>query len=174
MKDMINLGLRLMVVALLAGLLLAVTNYVTQGPIAMQQEATENDARVAVMPQGGDFEEVEGSFDGIEEVNRNEAGYVFDIIGHGYGSDGVKVTVGVLNSGEISGIRIDASSETPGLGTKAADESYYGQYTGKTAGDVDGISAISGATVTSNAVKGAVKLALDTFEASFREGGAAR
>ena len=174
MKDMINLGLRLMVVALLAGLLLAVTNYVTVEPIKMQIEATANEARVAVMPRGGDFEAVDGSFEGIESVFRNGEGYVFDIIGNGYGSDGVKVTVGVLNSGDISGIRINASSETPGLGTKTTDESYYGQYAGKTLSNVDDISAISGATVTSNAVKGAVKLALGTFEASFREGGAAQ
>ena len=174
MKDMINLGLRLMIVSLLSGLLLGVTNMVTTGPIAEQNAAKANAARLAVMPTGGDFQTIDAPFDGIDGAYVNNDGYVFEITGSGYGSGGIGVTVGIYNDGSISGVQLDVSGETPGLGTKAGNESYFGQYTGKDGSTMDGISAISGATVTSTAVKNSVRLALDAFAEIAGEGGAAK
>lgn len=64
-------------------------------------------------------------------------------------------------------------SETPGLGAKAALEPFYGQYTDKkteelkveknTATADNSIVAISGATITSNAVTKGVNIAIDTY-----------
>ncbi|MGI5898769.1 MAG: FMN-binding protein [Christensenellales bacterium] len=174
MKDILNLGIRLMVVGLVSAFLLSLTYNATLEPIAQQKELRANAARIAVMPDGGEFQEVLESFDGISAVHKNSAGYVFEILAKGYSTSGVGVTVGILNDGTVSGTRVDASSETPGLGTKAADEDFYSLFDGKGSGDVDEISAISGATVTSSAVKNAVKLALDTFDANYKEGGDSR
>jgi electron transport complex protein RnfG len=167
MKDVLNLGIRLMVVGLVSAFLLSLTYNATVEPIAHQKEMRANAARIAVMPDGGDFQEVPGSIEGITAIHKNAEGYVFEIRAKGYSTSGVGVTVGILNDGTVSGTRVDASSETPGLGTKAADESYYSLFDGRNSGDVEDISAISGATVTSNAVKNAVKLALETFEENF-------
>ena len=76
----------------------------------------------------------------------------------------VGLTVGV-SDGAITGVRIGSHSETPGLGAKAADEAFYGQFAGKSGeltvtktGAVTDqeINAITAATITSKAVTGAV------------------
>ena len=46
---------------------------------------------------------------------------------------------------------LDVSSETKTLGGQTANESYYGQYEGQDS-TLSGVSAISGATITSTAV----------------------
>ena len=72
--------------------------------------------------------------------------------------------------GSFTGVRIGTHSETPGLGARAAEEKFYGQFTGKSgtlsviktgeAGDSE-INAITAATITSTAVTNAVNEALD-------------
>jgi len=174
MKNILNLGLRLMIIALVAGFLLAGTNLITAQPIAAQAEVKANAARKAVMPEADSFELALENQDGINSVYACSAGYVYDMTAYGYGSSGVKVTVGVKTDGTVSGIRVDASGETAGLGAKAGLESYYGQYTGKNLDGLGDVNAITGATITSNAVKGAVELALEHFSAHYGQGGAPR
>ena len=100
-----------------------------------------------------------------------------NVIGHimsssskdGYGGE-IKVSVGVTLDGETTGMEILELSETPGLGMKATEPAFSDQFkgknvdlfkvtkTGKTADDE--IDAISGATITSNAVTNAVNAAV--------------
>ena len=156
MKDVINLGLRLMVIALIAGLLLGATNVLTQDRIEEQNLRRANEARMAVMPGNETFEivfEDEQAQTGIISIYACPDGYVYTVCKQGYGSDGVTATVGIKNDGTISGVRFDASSETPGLGAKASNAAYYDQYTGITADTLESVNAISGATITSNEAK---------------------
>lgn len=82
----------------------------------------------------------------------------------GYGG-AITVSVGVMADGTVNGIAFLTLAETAGLGMNA-DTDWKNQYAGK---NVDGftvtkngasadneINAISGATITSNAVTGAV------------------
>ena len=101
------------------------------------------------------------------------AGYVVKVSGKGYGG-AVTVALGITSEGEVLGIQIlDASDETPGLGQNSTKEDWNGQYIGATgdstlsvvkdgSGSTDSgtINAISGATITSNAVTRAVNVAL--------------
>lgn len=103
----------------------------------------------------------------------SQAGYVIKASGKGYGG-AVTIALGITNEGEVLGIQIlDASNETPGLGQNSTKEDWNGQYVGMTAdktlsvvkdgsGSKDNgtINAISGATITSNAVTRAVNVAL--------------
>lgn len=171
MKDVMNLGLRLMVIALIAGLLLGATNVLTQDRIAEQNLRRANEARMAVMPGNETFETVfedAQAQTGIIGVYACPDGYVYTVCAQGYGSSGVTATVGIQNDGMISGVRFDASSETPGLGAKAGSAAYYDQYAGVTADTVESVSAISGATITSNAAKSAVAQALAHFQEHYR------
>ena len=69
----------------------------------------------------------------------------------GFKSD-VAVTITLDAEGKIATIKVDSSNETPNFGTKCAeDEDYLAQFIGKTL-PVEGVDALSGATVTSNAV----------------------
>ena len=114
-------------------------------------------------------------------VDGQDAGYVMTCSGKGYGG-AVKVALGIDGEGAIKGIQImDCTNETPGLGQNSSKEDWNSQYIGMTtAQDVsvvkDGsgskdngtINAISGATITSNAVTRAVDGSL-LFIASLSE-----
>lgn len=91
----------------------------------------------------------------------------------GFGGD-IQFTVGVTAAGTISGVSVLSISETAGLGMKAKEESFLEQYkqeekivqftvTKKGEEGADKIDAISGATITTNAmtkgVNGAMKAA---------------
>lgn len=170
MKDMLNLGLRLMAIALIAGLLLGATNLLTAERIALQKERRANEARMAVMPGNDTFEIVlqEDVDFGIRAVYSCRDGYVYTVCERGYGSSGVTATIGIDQTGVITAVRFDASSETPGLGAKAANEAYYGQYSGTNQAALASVQAISGATMTSDAAKKAVAEALAHFDQYYR------
>ena len=76
----------------------------------------------------------------------------------GFGGD---VTVTLSMDGDtIAAISIDASSETPGFGQRTMEEAdYQAQFIGKTL-PVEGVDALSGATITSTAVVEAVNSAV--------------
>ena len=81
----------------------------------------------------------------------------------GYGGE-FDVTVGILPDGTIEGVQISGANfnETEGLGARVLEKAFRDQFIGKSApvSYGDGIDAISGATITSNAVLKAVNQAL--------------
>lgn len=91
----------------------------------------------------------------------------------GYAGD-ITFTIGVTNEGMMNGISILTISETAGLGMNATKESFSGQfadvlaqgfYVTKTGSTDDcEIDAISGATITSNAVTNGVNAGLLYWE----------
>ncbi len=76
----------------------------------------------------------------------------------------VNVTVTFDANGVITALSVDASGETQGIGSQAAESSYTGKFIGATNGD--GVDTISGATVTSTAVKSAVNSAAAQFKSN--------
>ena len=178
MRDIVKVALRLLVIMVVAGLCLGATYAVTKDPIAEQQRVQAENARRAVLPDAVSFEEVQlNASDAITACYRgidasgSPCGYAFSVDAKGFGGT-VGLTVGV-SDGAITGVRIGSHSETPGLGAKAADEAFYGQFTGKSGeltvtktgavSDQD-INAITAATITSKAVTGAVNEVLAAAE----------
>ena len=93
----------------------------------------------------------------------------------GYGGD-IQVTIGITTDGTINGVSILSLSETAGLGMKATEPAFYEQYQGKQTenfyvskdgGSGEPIEALSGATITSRAVTGAVNAALAYYLNAF-------
>ena len=90
----------------------------------------------------------------------------------GYGGD-IQFTLGITNEGTTNGISILAISETPGLGMEA-ESVLKPQFEGKKAAQFnytktgavseDQIDAISGATITTNAVTNGVNAGLYYFQ----------
>ena len=75
------------------------------------------------------------------------------------GYDGNEITVNVTDeNGVITSLTVDASTQTPGLGQKCAEEAFTSQFIGKSAPLTlgDGIDAVASATITSQAVVDAV------------------
>ena len=87
----------------------------------------------------------------------------------GFGGD-VKISVGITKDKKLNGIAFLTLAETPGLGMKAKGEKFSSQFKEKDASYLnvvktgatkpDEIDAISGATITSRAVTGAVNAAI--------------
>lgn len=115
----------------------------------------------------------------IEEVMRAEdqsgetLGYAFTVVtSEGYGGD-IRFSMGVQNDGTLNGISILSSGETAGLGMNADTPAFKDQFVGKQveklqytkngATQDDEINAISGATVTTNAMTNGVNAGLCAF-----------
>lgn len=115
----------------------------------------------------------------IEEVMRAEdqsgetLGYAFTVVtSEGYGGD-IQFSMGVQNDGTLNGISILSIGETAGLGMNADTPAFKDQFVGKQveklqytkngATQDDEINAISGATVTTNAMTNGVNAALCAF-----------
>ena len=120
------------------------------------------------------------SSDAIEEValgkdkSGETIGYVINVVSHeGYGGD-IEISVGIQADGTGKGIEMLSISETAGLGMKSTEPAFKDQFKDKKVetfsytktgeeGD-DKIDAISGATITTNAVTNAVDSALVYFQ----------
>ena len=115
----------------------------------------------------------------IEEVMRAEdqsgetLGYAFTVVtSEGYGGD-IQFSMGVQNDGTLNGISILSIGETAGLGMNADTPAFKDQFVGKQveklqytkngATQDDEINAISGATVTTNAMINGVNAGLCAF-----------
>ncbi len=119
---------------------------------------------------GDDIAEVAKALDASGAV----MGYVITVTSHeGYGGD-IKISVGILSDGTVKGIEMLEINETAGLGMKASEDDFKNQFKDKqvekfsyTKSGEDGddkIDALSGATITTNAVTNAVDCALVYFQ----------
>ena len=71
--------------------------------------------------------------------------------------------IAVLQDGKIIDCITVFEAETDGLGDACANESFYGQFDGKTEENYTEIDAISGATLTTNGYKQAIERAFAAF-----------
>lgn len=116
----------------------------------------------------------------VTDKNGNLIGYVFSATSpSGYGGD-IKVAIGVSNkTNKITGFTVLSHSETAGLGAKATEDEFKSQFIGKSANGINytkngasndtEIDALSGATITSNAVCEAVDSALAVYNYQLKE-----
>lgn len=187
MKSMVKDAAILLAITLISGLLLGVVYEVTKEPIAVQQAKRKNEACKEVFQDAVRFETLELSVPETGEketatinevskaVTENGAvlGYVLDITTHeGYNGD-IQFTMGIRMDGTVNGISLLSIAETPGLGMKAEEVlkpqfvdknvSLF-SYTKTGAVTSDQIDAISGATLTTNALVNGVNTGLSFFK----------
>ena len=108
-----------------------------------------------------------------KDASGETLGYAINMTtSEGYGGD-ISFSMGVQMDGTMNGISILSINETAGLGMNAQKDEFKNQYSNKNveafevtktgaSGD-DQINAISGATITSNAVTGGVNAGLCAF-----------
>ena len=98
----------------------------------------------------------------IRSVHKGETGFVIETVTNGY-ADELSLLVGVSADGYVTGLVVKDMHETTSLGGEAlTDWEFLAQFL-KTEGDAqigEGIDAISGATVTSNAIARCVNAAV--------------
>ena len=194
-KNIISITL----ITLISGLLLGIVYQVTKDPIATAKINATNKAYKKVLSDADTFEEYSDfdfniaqsylndnslSSDNIKNVvvgksNNEKIGYVITVLSkEGFGGD-IEFSVGILNDGTIKGIEILSISETAGLGMKAKEDEFKNQfkdinsskieYTKDVATQDNQVQAISGATVTTNAMVDGVNAAICYFENELKE-----
>lgn len=163
-------------ICLIVSLALSSTNAVTEEKIEKINAKKTEEAMSRVLKAESYTEKTVRKDDGVityyEAADDGEVkGYIFITGANGYGGE-VKVMTAVLPDKTVKAVEIlDVSSETPGLGQNATNESFYNQFSGKKSGitvlktgadsESNEINAITGATITSRAATKAVNEALD-------------
>lgn len=184
-KDILIPTVTLFVICLIVSALLAGTNALTKEPIAANELKKSQEAMHSVCPEAYTFEKAQGEAEAYKALNESGeiVGYAIPVAAKGYGGD-VSVMVGISNEGEgkVTGVEILSHDETPGLGANATNETFRNEYkqditasgfsvtkdgSGGTEGKID---AITGATITSNAVTNAVNEAIEIYKSLGGEG----
>lgn len=171
-KENIFPALVLVCICLVVTLALAGTYSVANPKIIENQTKAADEARMLVLSEGDAFAAYDGKLaDGVVDcyLAENKAGMAVTAEHKGFGG-AVKVMIGIDAEGNITGVTVTEHGETPGLGTKAMTVEYLAQYQG--VGEVVGghinndanIDAITGATISSNAIYCSVEKALKQFE----------
>lgn len=101
-------------------------------------------------------------------------GYVITVTDNEAYDGAVQFSVGIKNDGTVNGISFLSISETPGLGMKATEDSFLDQFKNKNvdyfkysktgASADEEIDALSGATITTNAIANGATAAIYCFD----------
>lgn len=168
LKKMISLGGTLFLIVFITTLLLAYVNEKTNDIIKINTEAAENSARAEIINADGFDDLGDGVFAGIK--NGAVIGYCVNVTPVSkYGGE-MQMIVGIAADNTIAGIKIISHNETPGLGANAADPEFSKKLQGKKYpvsvnkngnSNENQIDAISGATLTSNAVAEGINMAFE-------------
>lgn len=178
----------LFAICVVVSMLLGATYIITYEPILAAQEAQAAAMRLEVLP-ADDYVRADCEEDVYLAVADGKViGCVITTSAKGYGGD-IGVMTGISFAGDVTGVSILTISETPGVGMKVNDKAHLSQYITATYGDaaadalpsepwapVDSftlggkVDAITGATISSNAVNNAVNEALSIYARLIEQG----
>lgn len=168
----------LVVICLIVTTALAATYGVAHPIIVKNSKKAADETRQELLKDADGFTEYKGKLvktdDGKVEVVEayvadNKAGVVFTVHTASFGGVLTEM-VGVNKDGEITGVKVTAHSDTPGLGTKAQTPEHLNQYKGLKAlsetscKDDKDVKHVTGATVSSNAIHFGVYEALKQYQ----------
>ena len=165
----------LAIICLAVSAVLGFVNFLTEDTIARIAEEKVQAAMADIIPNAT-FEAVDTTaYPAVTKMYKatstggEDAGVCVQLSSSGFAAD-IVLIVGVNADKTIAGVRITSINETAGLGSKANNPAWLGQFEGLTGtlnlvknsktGASD-VVAISGATVTSTAVTKGVQSALD-------------
>ncbi len=182
MREMLKLFFAVVIFSVVSGGVLAAVQNATKEKIEYQQlkfvkgptiktimEGSSNDPlidRLRIKDEAAERTMFLGEFDGKKNT------VAFEVFGKGFGGV-LGVIVGInLDTNKIVGVGVTTNSETPGVGSRAkSDPTFVAQFKGKSItaplqvkADGGEIDAMSGATITSRGVCGAVIEAAKVYE----------
>ncbi len=161
MKSSLKSVIALTVICAVLAVLLAVVNGVTAPIIAENEQGAANAALIEVLPDGGNFEELDITQYELPATVTNayraeNGGYVVQLTTSGYGANMV-IMCGVDANGTVTGAKCLSSSETLGY-----EKTYGENMKNQTIETIDSVDTIASATLTTSGYKNAVKDALNT------------
>ncbi len=183
MNNHLIVALKLTLICLLAVLSLSLVNFLTekkiiQNGIIVEEKTNKdliNDAEKFEKKNFKDPELQKSGFYYYEaKKGKNVIGYIISSIGKGYGGD-FKLMVAVDTNLTIVNMKMLKNNETPGIGKKAETKEYMKKFVGTNTSNKpfpetknflsqEDKDAITGATITFNAIVKATKRALDLLK----------
>lgn len=170
-----RLILVLMIITMISALVLSASWQTTQPRIEDNRMARQRENVQAVLPMAVDFvQRKEGDlhiFEGFDEEG-DLLGLAVNKVGPGFQGP-ISIIVGITaDSFQITGVRIQDMSETPGLGARITEDWFLQQFTDLQASSTfDDYDAIAGATVSADAVAEILKESLIRIQLLYEEGG---
>ena len=156
----------LSVIALIVSLLLAMVNSFTAPIIEDNQKAATLAAYVDVMPTVSSASDLEEVTDYTTEnitgaVKATDGSLAIKAEEKGFDGGILSVIIGFDTNGTVTGIWVDASTQTKGIGSNVANDTFLAQFNGmdgtqNIAIGQGGFDAYSGATISSKALFAAI------------------
>jgi len=176
LRELMKPSITLFLICVVVSAALGLTYSVTASKIDERTQIDAQAARIAVFKGADSFSKLEDKNEIVIEAykalkDNKTVGYVFITASKGYGGN-INITIGIDSEGKVTGIKIGDNKETPGLGSKTSNNSFFSQFSGfiikeplkvvkvkKT--KAEEIEAVSGATISSKAVTKAVQAAFE-------------
>ncbi len=168
MKETLKLAIILFLITAVSTGILAVVNNFTSAVIAERQAEELKAGLSIVSPEADEFQPIDDGdlataqtdypmVDNMYEAlsGGNVIGYVFEMTAKGGYAGDINLILGIDNATqEITGFQVLEHGESPGFGALAAEPEFAEGTIGAT--NADEIQGISGATKTTDAIKGAI------------------
>ena len=156
MRQIKRYGLMLLLSCIAVDILLSSVNTNIFAQAAIEEEGILKE----VLPEAARFEPVKSG----ENILYYKAygadgvffGAAFKVSQKGYSSV-IETMAGMKKDGTITAIKILSHNETPGLGAGVTEPAFTGQFRNRNIQELDGVEAVTGATVSSKAVIDSVK-----------------
>ena len=168
MKNIKNIVISLLALAVACAVVFSVSFFTSD--LRKENIQKEHEYMMRLLLPGSESFELEpyaGNDESILSVHKAENGYVVETAHQGYNGT-VVMMVGVNNDGFVTGLVVRDMNETMGLGQNALyDHEFLRQFL-NTSGDAkigETVDAITGATITSTAITGAVATAIEAVKA---------
>jgi len=153
---------------------LAVVNHFTYTKIKSDAAERAYGSRSKIIPEAEGFTPMDieglGLPESVIEVYKttNDVGYVFTVSVKGFGRENMRLLCGVGLDGRIIKSNRDdlvvSHTETPSYFNRVFAEPHLGHFWNGDKSEIEKIDAVSGATVSSNALQKAMLYALTAFE----------
>lgn len=186
-KEIINLGIVLGIISMVAAVLLGTTYSITKPAIEEQRKLAIIEAQKLIFPDAfsfstlkdtktdkelGNFKIGSTTINTVYEAKDKEGiniGYIVNAQTPGY-SGNIVFVIGFTNDKKIMNIKVTEHTETPGLGANVAKRSFLDQFQKKSYSDPfvvkEDIKAVTSATISSKALVKGVKDVIDLMKDS--------
>ena len=182
MKENLKLGGILLTITVIAGLLLGFANSLTAEAILENSKVSKEDLKV-ILPAASSIADTEG-IETNETINDaldgsgNKVGNVFKVTTKGFHGP-VELVIAISSEDKVTGMKVLAHSETPGLGAKITEPAFMERIKDlPIAEDIEivkvtpskdnQVEGVSGASVSSKAVATAVNDAIRFYKENIK------
>ena len=169
-QSIFKVAINLIGACLISGIIIGIVYFITAPIAAEKSKMMTQQSMKALVADADNFKEVSGKEQWFTaEKDGKVIAYVVPGESKGYGGE-IKMLVAVSSDGKVLDYSILTSNETPGLGSKAAEEPFKSQFkekkadaltVTKDASNKENIQALTGATISSKAVTLGVKNAVE-------------